>query len=389
MATLGIISADEEDRLRLSTLAGESGHQAHAAAGVDGAVEILRERRPQVLLVVDQPGQDAEILVREISRVAPLLPVIVALKIRDADRAVKLMRLGAFEVVAPPWTREDLKACLSKSLRAHGTSLSAVRLDAPRRPGPVYFFAVLLFLAACFGALALKRRDLLQTQALERAAGWDIPSTHPAGLAFDKGKLWVLDWYTQSLYGHNPEAPGSISGLVHFSGGAPLAVAFGKDSAWSVTLQGDVIRHLKDPAMTPAQTFPGAAPRASGMAYDGLYLWTCDAARKILRKHLVDDRLTVLANIPYPGERPAALAFDGQNLWSLESFNRELLRHDPDNPHTITKRVKLHEYRDGRTMPIGLAWDGSRFWTLAERLPRDSGSARLLIHQAIESSEAR
>lgn len=388
MATLGIISADEEDRLKLATLAGESGHLVHSAAGVDGAVELLRELRPRVMLIVDQPGQDAEILVREIARLAPLLPVVVALKNRDATRAVDLMRSGAFEVVAPPWTREDLKACLSKSMRAQGTALSAVKLDSPRRPGPVILFAVSVFLAVSFATTALKRRVENQKKALASSTGWDIPSSHPAGLAFDEGKLWILDWYTQSLYGHDPQAPGDISGLIHFPAGSPQAVSFGKDSAWTAMENGSVIRHLKDATLTPVQTFPGAAPRTSGMAYDGLYLWTCDAARKILRKHLPDERLTVLASVAYPGERPVALAFDGQALWSLDGVHRELLRHDPDAPEKITKRFKLDEYRDGRYAPTGLAWSGGRFWTLGERLPKDSGSARLFLHKSV-GNEAR
>jgi len=36
------------------------------------------------------------------------MPVVVALKSRDANRAVASMRVGAAEVVAPPWTRENL-----------------------------------------------------------------------------------------------------------------------------------------------------------------------------------------------------------------------------------------------------------------------------------------
>jgi hypothetical protein len=80
------------------------------------------------LVRLDGAGADAETLTRELSHAFPLLPILVALKKRDARRAVALMRAGAAEVIAPPWTREDVKACVSKSLRWQGTTLSPIRL---------------------------------------------------------------------------------------------------------------------------------------------------------------------------------------------------------------------------------------------------------------------
>src|SRR5579883_632486 len=120
MAVLALICSDEEDRRRLSLLAGESGHLVHAAGRLHEAVEILRELRPAGALVVDAPDCDAELMAREILRVCPLLPVVVALKKRDANRAVALMRTGAADVVAPPWSKDALAACLSKALRFSG-----------------------------------------------------------------------------------------------------------------------------------------------------------------------------------------------------------------------------------------------------------------------------
>ena len=205
MATIGLVCGNEADREKLSLMAGESGHLVQGAGRLPEAVEILRERRPRLMLIVDSPQQDAENLLREILRVSPLLPVVVALKERDATRAVRLMRTGACEVVAPPWTREALQACLAKAMRLPGTVYSVARV--PRRPSaPVYFFSVLAFFCAAFGTMALNRQARLRQEALEHKEYWDLPYKHPAGMAFDSGSLWVADWFTQSLYSHSPDS---------------------------------------------------------------------------------------------------------------------------------------------------------------------------------------
>src|SRR5690349_9897191 len=140
MATIGLICSDEADRQALSLMAGEAGYMVCSAARLHEAVEVLRERRPKAVLVVDADGREGETLVRELLRVSPLLPVVVALKRRDATRAVALMRAGAAEVIAAPWTRENLRSCLGKTLRFQGTAFSVVKARK-RRSAHFYFLA--------------------------------------------------------------------------------------------------------------------------------------------------------------------------------------------------------------------------------------------------------
>jgi|GEM_PF-3172067 len=380
MASLGLLADDELDRQRLVLLAGEAGHTVMPAGRIQEAVEILREYRPKAMLVVDGPRQDAAAAVREILRVAPLMPVVVALRRRDANRAVALMRLGAAEVVSAPWSREALQSCLSKTLRCQGTAFSVVYAP-PRSTLPYYVLAVLVFFGAAFGYLALQRQERLRHEVLERKAYWDMPYQHPSGLAYDdkSRSLWAADWFTQSLYEH-PVSDLSIRRIVHFPAQMPVSVAFAMDSVWSVTAQGAIVRHMRDASLTPVETYADAAAHTAGIAYDGLYLWTCEPARRLIYKRLTDASLTVVATYRYPGGEPVALVFDGKSLWSLDAGSRELVRHNLERPDETTGRIPLPEYRDGGYKPRGLAWDGTRFWTLAEKLPKDSGPARIFEH---------
>lgn len=376
MAVIGLICADPEDRHRLSLIAGETGHQVHGAARLHEGVEILQELRPKLMLVVDSRDHDASVVVREVLRAAPLMPVVVALKERDSSRAVSLMRAGAAEVVAPPWTRESVRACVSKSLRFQGTSLSLVKTPRPRN-APVYAAAALIFFASCFGYKAVERAKRLRAEAAAAAAisHWDLPYAHPSAMTFADGRVWIADWFSQSIYVHDP-ATMAVARVIHFPAEMPVALAVGGDTAWSVGAGGIVSRRMKDAQLTEVQRV--AAPRTVGLAYDGLYVWTAEPGR--LLKRLPDASLSVLESYKYAGLKPAGLVWDGGSLWSLDAGNRELLRHDVDNPELVTERVSLKEYADGRYKPVAVGFDGKRFWTIGERLPSGSGPARLFRH---------
>ena len=151
MASIGLLAKEAADRELLGLMLGELGHGVEGAGRLEEALEFARERKTRAFLLVDGGGADAEMLTREMLRAFPLLPVVVALKVRDARRAVELMRAGAAEVVAPPWTPEDLKASVSKGLRFQGTVL-AISQAAPLRRSPIWYaLSVAMFLAAGLG----------------------------------------------------------------------------------------------------------------------------------------------------------------------------------------------------------------------------------------------
>lgn len=380
MAAIGLIAAEAADRAELSGLLGEIGHLAQGAGRLDEALELTRERRPRAFVVVDGGGADAEVLARELARAFPLLPVVAVLKTRDATRAVALMKAGAVEVVAPPWTREDMKACVSKSLRAPGTVLSPTRAVPRRRSALWYAVAVGAFLAAALGAASLKRaRERRRAQAA-RVDRWSLPVFHPAGLAFDGRDVWVVDWFSQSLYAQSPQ-DARVLAERHLTAETPVAAAFSDDAVWTASADGTIVRRMRDVRLTPLQRYPQAAPNCAGLALDGLYLWTLDGRAKTLTKHLLDGALTAVATARVPGLKPAGLAWDGRALWTLDAGDRVLRRHDLGNPRLVTALLTLPEYGDGAYRPVGLAWDGERFWTVGERRSGEA-PALLLRHRA-------
>jgi len=382
MPVIVILAAEEKDRKELSLSVGELGHRAVQVSDLMGALEAVRAERPKLIIVVQTAsGTMADSLLAELEREAPMLPVVVAMTERKASRAVELMKAGVFDVVAPPWTPEGLSACLSKALRFRGTALSVAPQEEAPRGALQYLLIALVVLGIALGFAALRKRRELARLA-ERPVpktSWEVPYSHPGGLAVHGGELWITDWYSQSLYRHSL-ADLRVVRTIHFPREIPGALAFGGDALWVAAAPRSIVKHMLDDRLGVLGWFPDSVPQTVGMAYDGLYLWTCDRATGRLHKRIPDESLSVVESYAYGSGRPAALAFDGKTLWSVDVVNRELLRHDLADPSRVTLRLPLPEYRSGEWAPVGLAFDGDKFWTVAERRPKGEGAGRLFVH---------
>ncbi|HVC08570.1 MAG TPA: hypothetical protein VNH15_01355 [Elusimicrobiota bacterium] len=374
--TLGLLCADPEARQELSLLAGEAGYGVLPAGRVEDMLEILRERRPDAVLIADAENDDAAQNAREVLRAAPTLPIVAAARRRDASRAVLLMRLGVCEVIPPPWTRENAQSCLDKALASAGTVVSLRPRPRPRRL-PLYFLALAGFLALCFGILSARHAARERALKAAQVNFWDVPYRHPAGLAFDGKDLWAADWFAQSYYVHSPPDL-KIARTVHFTNQTPLGILFAQGEAWRLSASGLITRGVDDDNLTPLQKYR-TDPGTVGMAFDGLYLWTLDN-RHVLHQHIMDVDLTEIASYHCPDPDPTAVVYDGKTLWLLDSSDRELVRLNLERPDEAVGFVPLTEYADGRYRPTGLAWDGRAFWTIGEKIPHGSGPARIFRH---------
>ncbi|HBL18405.1 MAG: hypothetical protein A2X36_14460 [Elusimicrobia bacterium GWA2_69_24] len=384
MAVVLIIAKEEQARAALRLAVEELGHTAALAMDLKNAVELIPAQRPRLFLIAQDPGDSiADSALVELEREAPLLPIVVTLTRRDAPRAMELLKAGVLEVVAPPWTPENLAACLSKALRFKGTALESFRLPVEASRGLwIYVAAAVLLFALAAGYGLLRRRERLAALAAEavRPRAWDLPSAYPAGFAFDGRDFWVADWYAQSLSRHR-RSDLRVEWTRHLPKEVPGAIAFAGDALWVAAAPRSIVKHMLDDRLTVLTQVRDAAPQTVGMAYDGLYLWTCDAAEGKLHKRILDSELTVAASYPYPGKNPAALAYDGRALWSLDAGNRELLRHDLAMPERVTARLPLPEYQSGDWKPTGLAFDGESFWSVGERRGKGEGSGRVFLHR--------
>lgn len=385
MAVIALVAKDDAARRELQLAVEELGHRAAPAHDVKTGLELLFSEKPRLFLVAQDPADDAaESLLFELEREAPLTPVVVALTRRCAPRALELLKAGAHEVVAAPFSAGSLRGSLSKALRWRGTWFEEPRRSTAfetARAAGAWLLAGLL-LAAGAGGLALlhhRRKAAAEAALPVPPTQWALPYGHPAGLAFHDRELWVSDWFAATLHRHDPSdmrvtasatLPREVPGAIAFAGGA-LYVASGPRV---------VVKRMLDAKLSPLGRFADKAPQTVGMAFDGLYLWTVDAGAGRLHKRVLDTELTVAKSYDYPGGKAAALAFDGRKLWSLDAAQKELLRHDLSDPRRVLLRWPLPEYSSGDWTPVGLAFDGKRFYTAAVGRGGGGSEGRLFAH---------
>ena len=382
MAVIAVVARDEDKRSELKLALEELGHLVAASKDLSGGLEVVSKQRPRLMLVAQEPGESvAESALAELEREAPLLPVVVALTERKATRAMDLLKAGAYEVVAPPWTADHLSATITKALRFKGTAFEASR-PVEKKTG-VWLYAALGALlvlgAGSWGALQRHRRLAREAMVPTPITEFELAYAHPGGLAFDGTDLWISDWFSQTIHRHDKKTL-SVIRTRHLPQERPGALAFVGDSLYAAAAPRGIVRHMLDERLTVLAWTRDKLPQTVGLAYDGLYLWTCDTKTKKIHKRIPDEGLSVVDSFPYPGGNPAALAFDGKTIWSLDSVNRELLRHDLKNPKRITMRLPLDRYRSAEWKPTGLVFDGEKFYTTAEQRPKGEAPGRVFVH---------
>lgn len=126
---LVIVETDGWIARLLADLATESGWLVRAARPAD-APDVIRARRPSVLVVQLDPGDETNLptaltLVSDASRLFPDVPVVVVsdVKFNDADRVAwtaALFDLGARYALFPPLTRPVVEDVVSGLMAAAG-----------------------------------------------------------------------------------------------------------------------------------------------------------------------------------------------------------------------------------------------------------------------------
>lgn len=389
MAVIALVAKDAAARRELQLAVEELGHRAAPAPDVKAGLELLSTERPRVFLVAQDPADDAaETLLFELEREAPLTPVVVALTRRSAPRALELLKAGAHEVVAAPFSPASLRGSLSKALRWRGTWFEEPRPAAPletARAAGAWLLAGLLLCAGAGGLVLLQQRRTAALKAALPAAPtqWALPYGHPAGLAYDGRDLWVSDWFSATLHRHDPSDM-RVSASATLPREVPGAIAFAGGALYAASGPRVIVKRMLDAKLGALGRYQDRAPQTVAMAFDGLYLWTVDAVAGRLHKRVLDGELTVAKSYDYPGRKPAALAFDGRKLWSLDAANKELLRHDLTDPRRVLLRWPLKEYASGEWAPVGLAFDGRRFYSAAVRREGAASEGRLFAHELPE-----
>ena len=164
---------------------------------------------------------------------------------------------------------------------------------------------------------------------LDRATGelkreFRAPCCQPYGLACDgKGRLWVgsdlPEFGADRLYRLDP-ATGLVTAQVPLPLDSLRSLAWQEGALWAGTGEGKLVR--VDPLDgSVLRESPAPSERLNGLAWDGRRLWSCDRRRN--RIYPVDPATgEVLFALPAPGPHLSGLAWAGGFLYALDYEKR-------------------------------------------------------------------
>ncbi|MCE5270107.1 response regulator [bacterium] len=90
------------------------------ASNGDEVVELFKREKPDLLILdIHMPGKNGDVVLEEITELAPFARVVMLTSIGDSDIVTKCLKLGAVNYILKGATREHMKAKIERSLRAY------------------------------------------------------------------------------------------------------------------------------------------------------------------------------------------------------------------------------------------------------------------------------
>ena len=124
-----VVDDDEDIRMLLTRYLALDGFGADQAADAASALEAIRHRRPDlVLLDVMMPGRDGLDLLAELRREGDIPVIMVTARADEADRVMGL-RLGADDYIVKPFSPAELVARIAAVLRRQGGTSRPSKLE--------------------------------------------------------------------------------------------------------------------------------------------------------------------------------------------------------------------------------------------------------------------
>jgi two-component system NtrC family response regulator len=161
-----ILIADDDSSIRkvLGFILEESGYDVRAAASGIEALEMIEEKRPDLVLTdIKMPGMDGIALLKRIKKIDDTILVIVLTAFGTVETAVEAMKTGAADYLTKPISRDELTLTVEKTLRLR--ALEEENVSLRESIGARFDFANIVGLSPAMGAVFDVVRKVAGTDA--------------------------------------------------------------------------------------------------------------------------------------------------------------------------------------------------------------------------------
>jgi two-component system NtrC family response regulator len=116
-----VIDDDESLRRVLEYTLQEEGYEVFTAASGEEGLELFEERQPALVITdMKMPGINGFQVLKELKERSAEALVIIVTAFGEVDAAVKAMKLGAYDFITKPLSRDELKLTVKKALQFLG-----------------------------------------------------------------------------------------------------------------------------------------------------------------------------------------------------------------------------------------------------------------------------
>ena len=178
----------------------------------------------------------------------------------------------------------------------------------------------------------------------------------PVGIAYGVGVIWVANYTDNTVSGLDP---GSGAPVLSFNvGKAPHAIVFAAGAIWTANYgDGTVTKFVP---FGGVNTYTVGGQSASGMAFDGTFIWVTDPLRNKVWALQASDGTPKIGSPFGNVDHPAGIAFDGTNIWvAIKDVNLGggVTKLSIDGACVATCTFYL-----ANSNVLGIAFDGTNIW---------------------------
>lgn len=360
-----IVVDDEADmRMALRLFLERGGHTVEEAENGEQALEkIAGGNYDLATLDMRMPGLDGVQTLTRLRQTHPKLPVLMVTGYGSVDNTAEVMAQGANGVISKPFQHQDLRDAMAKAgvgwAAESSPSLGSASFRLPRWVWGVLGGLVLLAGIGYYEGWFTNR-------------DFKLAYSNPVDMSWKDNKLWVGDWFTQSIYIHDISKTGApivktyYLPDVHVTGIAVAGDRLYTSDAWAHKIR----RHKFDEYLTPEKVIDSPGPSPTSLFFDGKYLWSIDSKLAMIYQHRLDDALTVIAQYKAPGTSPVGFFRDDQFAWVSDSKTRLLYKLRLDDQLSVLEAFTV-DALEARGEPLScFRWVDGDLWFARDRLNR-------------------
>lgn len=355
MAKILLSISDSEQLSGVKKALTQAGYLATAASQSSSLRAQVSVQNPDLVIadgdVVENEGE-------ELKKLFPDKPLIGWTSQRNAKAAVELINAGAFDCLSAPLQTKELLGVVEYSIKRtkvieHEESILRKHI----RKTTAGISAAALVLAAIF--LAVNRNTTSEPRT------FTLNFQNPTGIFCLKNRIWISDWYTQSIYRFKAGASNiTLEKTYYFQGNNPYSSALINGFLWVTDTGGNIRRYeleRDEPVFHGSFKSQGLAP--TGLCLQDNYVWSVDAEANAIFQHPMGDPSSVIMKYSYPGLMPVGFYWDGEYFWSADGKTGKIYKHyGPEREFYIIAMFTI--VPEGGGTLSGLSGSGKNLWLI-------------------------